>query len=48
MDAVYRGLAWLGRAGYAVLHETQTGRLRWYASVLVAGAVVVAGIAVWA
>lgn len=44
VDAIYAGIAWLSRVAYRLLHETQTGRVRWYAAVVAAGSVVIMAI----
>ena len=44
VDYIFTGIALLSRAGNAALSYTQTGRLRWYAAILSAGAVVFIGI----
>jgi NADH-quinone oxidoreductase subunit L len=47
IDSWYRGAATLNRAASSLLSSTQTGNIRWYALGLVAGAVIVLGIALW-
>ncbi len=47
IDAFYLGVAALGRALNRLLSLVQTGRLRWYAGVLVAGAVIVFAVVVF-
>ena len=37
IDQIYQGLARICRLLYGALHETQTGRVRWYAAVLATG-----------
>ena len=44
VDLVYLGAAWLTRAAHQLLSWTQTGQLRWYAAILVGGAVFLIGI----
>lgn len=41
IDHIYRGLARLCRLLYRVLHETQTGQVRWYAAVLATGSLAI-------
>jgi NADH-quinone oxidoreductase subunit L len=41
IDRVYDGLAWGGRASWAALRRTETGRVRWYAAGVTIGALVV-------
>jgi NADH-quinone oxidoreductase subunit L len=40
-DRIYDGLAWCSRTAWRVLAATETGRLRWYAAGLTAGALIV-------
>ncbi len=47
VDLPYRGIAALSRAGNLVLSKTQTGRLRWYAAVVVIGAIIAVAVAVF-
>ncbi|HEY8519159.1 MAG TPA: NADH-quinone oxidoreductase subunit L [Gammaproteobacteria bacterium] len=48
VDRLYDGLVWLLRASWQGAGATQTGRLRWYAAGMLAGGVIVIGIAVLA
>ena len=41
VDRVYDFIAWMARALHRVITLTQTGRLRWYAVNMAAGAVLV-------
>jgi NADH-quinone oxidoreductase subunit L len=41
IDRVYDGLAWGARTAWGALSETETGRVRWYAASLTAGALVI-------
>jgi NADH-quinone oxidoreductase subunit L len=41
IDRIYDGLAEAARTTHRGLSRSQTGRLRWYAGVIVAGAVVI-------
>jgi NADH-quinone oxidoreductase subunit L len=41
IDRIYDGLAWLSRGAWRVLSATETGRIRWYAAGLTAGALIV-------
>ena len=41
IDQIYQGLARLCRLLYGVLHETQTGHVRWYAAVLATGSLAI-------
>ncbi len=43
VDKVYQGIAILTRAGHRAVSRTQTGRVRWYARGVVAGAVLLLG-----
>lgn len=40
IDGFYTGVAWLNEFAWRVLRRTETGRLRWYAAGIAAGAVV--------
>jgi NADH-quinone oxidoreductase subunit L len=46
VDLAYRGLARLGLAGNLALRRSQTGSLRWYASVAAAGTVILVALVV--
>jgi NADH-quinone oxidoreductase subunit L len=46
IDTGYTGIVYLNRAAHNILSRTQTGKLRWYAMGVAAGAVVFLGIAV--
>jgi NADH-quinone oxidoreductase subunit L len=41
LDRIYDGLAWCSRATWGALSATETGRIRWYAAGLTAGALIV-------
>ncbi len=41
IDLIYQSLARLCRQLYGALHETQTGRVRWYAAVLATGSLAI-------
>ena len=45
IDRLYAGIASLSRWLHLVLHRTQTGQVRWYATVMAAGAVVIVALA---
>ncbi|HET8551265.1 MAG TPA: NADH-quinone oxidoreductase subunit L [Gammaproteobacteria bacterium] len=47
IDSFYTGIAALTRGFYYLLSATQTGRLRWYATGIAAGAVAFVALAVW-
>jgi NADH-quinone oxidoreductase subunit L len=47
VDHIYRGLARLCRLLYRVLHETQTGQVRWYAAVLATGSLAIVALAMF-
>ena len=47
IDVVFRGVAGLSLAAHGLLSLGQTGRLRWYARAVVAGAIVVLAVAVF-
>ncbi len=48
VDLIYRGLAWLGGLFNRALSDTESGRVRWYAMGVAAGAViVVAVVLIW-
>jgi NADH-quinone oxidoreductase subunit L len=47
IDRVYTGIAWLNRWLHSLLHQTQTGHVRWYATVMAAGAVVMVALALF-
>ena len=47
IDLFYEGAAWCSSALHGVLSRTQTGRVRWYAAGIAAGAIVSIGIAVF-
>jgi NADH-quinone oxidoreductase subunit L len=47
VDLFFEGIAWLSRALHRLLSMTQTGRVRWYATGVAIGAVVVIGVAVF-
>jgi NADH-quinone oxidoreductase subunit L len=47
VDLVYQGLAWLSQALYRLLGLTQTGKVRWYAMGIAAGAVITIAIVVF-
>jgi NADH-quinone oxidoreductase subunit L len=44
VDGLYLGLAWLSRRLHRIISATQAGRVRWYASSLVFGAVAIIAI----
>ncbi|NGZ94615.1 MAG: NADH-quinone oxidoreductase subunit L [Nitrospira sp. WS110] len=46
LDRVYRGLTWLVEQAAVTARRLQTGQVRWYATVLAAGALGLAGLAV--
>ena len=46
LDRVYRGIIWLIEQSAITARRLQTGRIRWYATILVAGALGLAGFAV--
>lgn len=46
LDLVYRGIIWLIEQSAITARRLQTGRIRWYATILVAGALGLAGFAV--
>lgn len=48
VDSFYHLLAWLARCGYGLLSFTQSGRVRWYAAVIVVGVVGFVGLGVMA
>jgi NADH-quinone oxidoreductase subunit L len=47
IDRLYAGIAWLNRWLHRLLHRTQTGHVRWYATVMAAGAVVIVALALF-
>ena len=47
IDLIYEGAAWYSRTLHGVLSRTQTGRVRWYAAGIAAGAIISIGIAVF-
>jgi NADH-quinone oxidoreductase subunit L len=47
IDSLYQGIAWLSERCHRLLSRTQTGRVRWYAMGISAGAVIVIAIVVW-
>jgi NADH-quinone oxidoreductase subunit L len=47
VDLFFEALAWLSRAFHRLLSMTQTGRVRWYATGIGIGAVIVIGVAVF-
>jgi NADH-quinone oxidoreductase subunit L len=47
IDRLYAGIAWLNRWLHGLLHQTQTGHVRWYATVMAAGAVVIVALALF-
>jgi NADH-quinone oxidoreductase subunit L len=47
IDRVYDALAWSGRLGWRVLARTETGRVRWYAAGVTAGALVLMAIVIF-
>ena len=44
VEGVYLGIAWLSRRLHHIASASQTGRVRWYASSLVFGTVVIIAI----
>ncbi len=48
VDWFYKFVAWLNRLFWTLLSRTETGRLRWYAAGIAAGAVILVAIAVFA
>jgi NADH-quinone oxidoreductase subunit L len=47
IDRVYAGIAQLNRWLHGLLHRTQTGHVRWYATVMAAGAIVIVALALF-
>jgi NADH-quinone oxidoreductase subunit L len=47
LDLAPRAIAWAGLAGHRLLARTQTGRVRWYAACLAAGAIALVAALVW-
>lgn len=47
IDSIPNGLAWINRALHSLLSSTQTGQLRWYASGIALGTVILIAIVVW-
>jgi NADH-quinone oxidoreductase subunit L len=47
IDLFYESAAWCSRTLHGVLSRTQTGRVRWYAAGIAAGAIISIGIAVF-
>jgi NADH-quinone oxidoreductase subunit L len=47
VDLFFEAIAWLARAFHRLLSLTQTGRVRWYATGIAIGAVIVIGVAVF-
>ncbi len=47
VDWVYRALVFASVSGYRLASSAQTGRLRWYAGGLVAGAVLIIALGIW-
>jgi NADH-quinone oxidoreductase subunit L len=47
IDRLYVGIARLHRWLHHLLHRTQTGHVRWYATVMAAGAVVIVALALF-
>jgi NADH-quinone oxidoreductase subunit L len=47
IDRVYAGIAWLNRWLHGLLHRTQTGHVRWYATIMAAGAVAIVALALF-
>ena len=47
IERLYAGIAWLNRWLHRVLQQTQTGQVRWYATVMAAGAVVIVALALF-
>ncbi|HEY3269286.1 MAG TPA: NADH-quinone oxidoreductase subunit L [Armatimonadota bacterium] len=47
IDQSYRGIAWLAAASWRTLSRTQTGRVRWYAAGIAAGAIIILAIVVF-
>ncbi|HBY95614.1 MAG TPA: NADH-quinone oxidoreductase subunit L [Chloroflexi bacterium] len=45
-DLIYQGIARLSEAFYRILSQTETGRVRWYATGIAIGAVIIVAIAV--
>jgi NADH-quinone oxidoreductase subunit L len=48
VDWFYKFVAWVNRLLWTVLSRTETGRIRWYAAGIAAGAVILVAIAVFA
>jgi NADH-quinone oxidoreductase subunit L len=44
VDGIYSAITWLSREGHLMLGASQTGRIRWYASSMALGAVVIIAI----
>jgi NADH-quinone oxidoreductase subunit L len=47
IDRLYAGIAGMNRWLHHLLHQTQTGHVRWYATVMAAGAVVIVALALF-
>jgi NADH-quinone oxidoreductase subunit L len=47
IEFIYRGIAWTVKALYLGLSRTQSGRVRWYAAAIVAGAVIIIAMVVF-
>ena len=47
IDVIFRGVAGFSLAAHRLLSLGQTGRLRWYARAVVAGAIIVLAVAVF-
>ncbi|HKN85956.1 MAG TPA: NADH-quinone oxidoreductase subunit L [Nitrospiraceae bacterium] len=47
LDRLYAGIAWLNRWLHRGLQQTQTGQVRWYATVMAAGAIVIVALALF-
>jgi NADH-quinone oxidoreductase subunit L len=47
IERVYAGIAQLNRWLHGLLHRTQTGHVRWYATVMAAGAIVIVALALF-
>jgi NADH-quinone oxidoreductase subunit L len=47
IDAVYRAIAGLHRLAHRLLRQTQTGKVRWYAAGIAAGAVFIIAMVLW-
>ncbi len=46
IDLIYLGIAWYNRLFHGVLSRSQTGKIRWYATVIALGAIILIALAV--